>query len=86
MVAATRGHVASVALLLGARPPAAVDLPRDDGATPLMMACFEGHTDVVRALLKGRPDVNRQVRVSCVALRTLSVFRARIWSVILRRI
>jgi ankyrin repeat protein len=65
MVAATRGHAATVALLLAARPPAAVDLPRDDGATPLMMACFEGHTEAVRALLKGRPDVNRQVR--CVA-------------------
>ena len=61
MVAATRGNVASVALLLGARPPAAVDLPRDDGATPLMMACYEGRAEVVSALLKGRPDVNRQV-------------------------
>ena len=42
---------ATVALLLAVRPPASVDLPREDGATPLMMACFEGHTEAVRALL-----------------------------------
>ena len=53
------GHVEVVALLLDkARDTINVNQATTDcGATPLIMACQEGHADVVEALLKAEPDL-----------------------------
>ena len=54
------GHNTCVRLLL--QHGAAVDLARQDGATPLFKACHKGHEEVVKEILKYNPRLgNLQV-------------------------
>ncbi|PCH56808.1 MAG: hypothetical protein COC15_02505 [Legionellales bacterium] len=41
--------------LLGSNPKANINATRQDGMTALILACQEGHTEVVQALLGSEP-------------------------------
>ena len=36
-----------------------------NGWTPLMIASFEGHVDIVRTLIKAKAQINTQEKVHC---------------------
>jgi hypothetical protein len=58
------GDLAAVEGLLQARAcPDAVPSGDEEGNTPLLCACKEGHTDILRLLLKYKANANAQNKV-----------------------
>jgi ankyrin repeat protein len=62
MVASSRGCFATVKVLMSGKVKPNTAASRPDGATPLVLACHSGHTNIVRYFLslpEGlKPDVN----------------------------
>jgi ankyrin repeat protein len=66
MAAASRGHEATVRMLL--QRGASVNLQNSDGLTALMDAAFQGHTTIVQALLDAKADASLQATNGITAL------------------
>ena len=56
--ACASGHVDIAKLLLSAQPPARVNAVKDNGRTPLHLACTFGYDECVRELIAARADVH----------------------------
>ena len=52
-----------------------MEMPRDNGGTPLWVCAKRGHTDLVRFLVGGRPRARRRLRqascTSCLFVRCM---------------
>jgi len=68
MVAAERGFLPMLELLLKSHPTPNIDQQARDGATPLFLACGRGDLLVANALLKAKSDPNLVAKggVSCL--------------------
>ena len=59
-----KGHVVAQAIQRGIN----VNSPDEDGRTALMLAAFDGHTEVVNLLIKNKSQVNRRDAMNRTAL------------------
>ncbi len=67
MAAAYFGYLTVVDLLINARAPLNAQM-LDNGSTALYQASGEGHTECVRALLKGGADSNIADKVNIIQM------------------